>query len=200
MEGGIVLTDDDELNELLRAIRAHGWTRDLPPDSRLFARGPNEHFEAYRFLLPGYNVRPLEISGAIGREQLKKLPGMTAARRRNLKRFQERFAGDERFIVQRENGESSAFSFTVILDPSRPNRRDRVFDALREAEIGFRMITGGCFLKHDAIRHFDYDVVDGGVPNADRAHDFGFFVGNHPQDLGDRIDRFYEVLSSAYGK
>src|SRR6185295_14946430 len=133
MEGGIVLTDDDELNELLRAIRAHGWTRDLPPNSTLFTRSANEHFEAYLFLLPGYNVRPLEISGAVGREQLKKLPGMTAARRRNLKLFQERFKNDDRFIVQRENGQSSAFSFTVILDPLRSNRRDRVFSALREA-------------------------------------------------------------------
>src|SRR5205814_3939413 len=63
MEGGIVLTDDPELRDLVRSIRAHGWTRDLPPDSTLFARGADEHFEAYRFILPGYNVRPMELSG-----------------------------------------------------------------------------------------------------------------------------------------
>ena len=79
MEGGIVLTDDPELDHLLRSIRAHGWTRDLPPGSPLFERRSADHFEEYRFILPGYNVRPLEISGAIGSVQLKKLPGMTSA-------------------------------------------------------------------------------------------------------------------------
>ena len=197
MEGGIVLTDDEELCHLLRSIRAHGWTRDLPPGSPLFERKHNEHFEAYRFILPGYNVRPMEINGAIGREQLKKLPRMTERRRHNLVLFQKLFAGDDRFITQRENGKSSCFSFTVILNPDGSIDRDRVFENLRNAGIGFRMITGGCFLRHDAIRYFDYEVVDGGVPNAELAHDRGFFVGNHPQDLTAQIEQFHAVLDQA---
>ena len=191
------MTDDPELDHLLRSIRAHGWTRDLPPGSPLFERRSADHFEEYRFILPGYNVRPLEISGAIGSVQLKKLPGMTAQRRRNLALFQELFAGDDRFILQRENGKSSCFSFTVILNPARNTNRERVFAALRQADIGFRMITGGCFLKHDVIRYYNYDVVDGGVPNADLAHERGFFVGNYPEDLSPQIHRLREVLDRA---
>jgi CDP-6-deoxy-D-xylo-4-hexulose-3-dehydrase len=194
IEGGIVLTNDLELDHLMRSIRAHGWTRDLPPGSPLFERRSSDHFEAYRFILPGYNVRPMEISGAIGREQLKKLPGMTAARRRNLAVFRELFDGDDRFILQRENGKSSSFSFTIILNPARGANRDKVFAALREADIGFRMITGGCFLKHDVIQYYDYVIVDRGVPNADLAHDQGFFVGNHPRDLTPQIQRLHDVL------
>jgi CDP-6-deoxy-D-xylo-4-hexulose-3-dehydrase len=197
MEGGIVLTDDRELDHLLRSLRAHGWTRDLPPDSPLFERRGEEHFEAYRFILPGYNVRPIEMAGAIGREQLKKLPGMTERRRANLAVFQRLFAGDDRFICQRENGKSSCFSFTLILNPARRIDRDRVFAALREAQIGFRIITGGCFLRHDVIRYYDYDVVDGGVPNAELAHDRGFFVGNFPHDLTPQLTRLREVLDRA---
>ena len=197
MEGGIVLTNDLELDHLMRSIRAHGWTRDLPAGSPLFQRRGDDHFEAYRFILPGYNVRPLELGGAIGREQLKKLPAMTAQRRRNLTLFQNLFAGDERFILQRENGKSSCFSFTIILNPACHMDRDRVFGALRNADIGFRMITGGCFLRHDAIRYFDYDVVDGGVPNADLAHDRGFFVGNCPQDLESQLVHLRHVLDRA---
>jgi len=197
MEGGIVLTNDLELDHLMRSIRAHGWTRDLPAGSPLFQRHGDDHFEAYRFILPGYNVRPLELGGAIGREQLKKLPAMTAQRRRNLALFQNLFAGDERFILQRENGKSSCFSFTIILNPACHMERDRVFAALRNADIGFRMITGGCFLRHDAIRYFDYDVVDGGVPNADLAHDRGFFVGNCPQDLESQLVHLRHVLDRA---
>jgi len=165
MEGGMVLTDDEELMHLLRSLRAHGWTRDVPKETSLFTRKDSDHFEAYRFILPGYNVRPLEISAAAGREQLKKLPAMTAQRRKNLALFQRLFAADRRFILQREHGKSSSFSFTVILNPEMNIDRDKVFAALREADIGFRMITGGCFPSHDAIRYFDYSIV-GNIENA----------------------------------
>jgi CDP-4-dehydro-6-deoxyglucose reductase, E1 len=193
MEGGMVLTDDKELFHLLRSLRAHGWTRDLPADTALFERGGNEHFEAYRFILPGYNVRPLEITAAIGLVQLRKLAAMTAGRRRNLALFQAKFAGDRRFIIQRENGRSSAFAFTIILNPERSVDRERVFAALRQADIGFRMITGGNFLRHDVIKYYDYATV-GAMRNADIAHDYGFFVGNHPHDLAPQIERLHQVL------
>lgn len=196
MEGGMVLTDDEELFHLLRALRAHGWTRDLPAGSPLFQRRGSDHFEAYRFILPGYNVRPLEICGAIGREQLKKLPGFTQRRRRNLALFQKLFACDDRLIIQRENGVSSSFAFTIILNPERNIDRERVFTALREADIGFRMITGGCFSRHDAIRYYEYEIV-ADLRNAELAHDRGFFVGNHPHDLTPQIERLRQVLNQA---
>jgi CDP-6-deoxy-D-xylo-4-hexulose-3-dehydrase len=139
------------------------------------------------------------MSGAIGREQLKKLPGFTEMRRRNLRLFQEMFGGDERFIIQREHGKSSCFSFTLILNPDLHEDRNRVFGALREADIAFRIITGGCFLRHDAIRYFDYDTV-GEVRNANIAHDRGFFVGNHPFDLSEQIERLHSVLNQVCHK
>jgi len=196
MEGGMVLTDDEELMHLLRSLRAHGWTRDVPKETSLFTRKDSDHFEAYRFILPGYNVRPLEISAAAGREQLKKLPAMTAQRRKNLALFQRLFAADRRFILQREHGKSSSFSFTVILNPEMNIDRDKVFAALRQADIGFRMITGGCFPNHDAIRYFDHELV-GDLRNARLAHNQGFFVGNFPVDIAPQITRLREVLEAA---
>lgn len=196
MEGGMVVTDDAELAHLLRAVRAHGWTRDLPPETTLFERRDDDFYEAYRFIVPGYNLRPLEMSGAIGIEQLKKLPGFTAQRRKNLKLFEELFAGDERFIIQKERGRSSSFCFPIILNPIGNPDRKRVLGALKEADIGFRIITGGNFLRHDVIRFYDYDTV-GEMTNADIAHDFGFFVGNHPFDLTPQITKLRDVLDRA---
>lgn len=193
IEGGMILTDDLELAHLCRSIRAHGWTRDLPPGSPLYEKKTNDHFEAYRFILPGYNVRPMELSAAIGREQLKKLPAMTQARRKNLALFQKLFADDERYLIQKENGKSSAFSFTIVLKPNVSPPREKVFAALKAADIGFRIITGGCFLRHDVIKYYDYEVV-GNVDNANYAHDNGFFVGNHPHDLSLQIERLHQVL------
>ena len=193
IEGGILTTDDDELNALARSIRAHGWTRDMPKEKNLFEPPEDDFYEAYQFILPGYNVRPQEINAAIGIEQLKKLPSMTKIRRQNLSTFQNLFGSDERFILQRENGKSSCFCFTVILNPEKRFDRIQAMAALKDADIGFRMITGGCFPRHDAIKHFDYELV-GEMTNGNIAHDNGIFVGNHPIDLSPQIKRFYQVM------
>ena len=193
MEGGMVLTDHHEIFHLLRALRAHGWTRDLPENSPIFQKSHDDFFESYRFILPGYNVRAIELSGAIGREQLKKLPLLTAARRKNLKLFNELFLRDDRFIVQRENGLNSSFCFPIILNPEYRFKREKVFEALSAADIGYRIVTGGCILRHDVLKYYEYEVV-GKATNANLLHDHGFFVGNHPKDLTVQINKLHQVL------
>ncbi len=198
MEGGVVATDDVELYHLARSLRAHGWTRDLPDDTTIYERRDDDFFEAYRFILPGYNARPLEIAGAVGVEQLRKLDGMIAIRRENAALFQSLFAQDERFIIQHEldGAISSWFSFTVVLNPKLDIDRHKVMAAMKNAGIGFRIITGGCFLRHDVIKYFEYETVEP-IVNANIAHDRGFFVGNFPRDLRPQIERLREVLDRA---
>lgn len=196
MEGGMILTDDEEVFHLMKAIRNHGWTRDLPADSPIYEKREDDFFEAYRFIVPGYNVRPGELNAVIGLEQLKKLPEMTSMRRANLSLFQSLFANDDRFIIQTELGNSSAFCFPIILNPEKNIDRQRVMKALKEADIGFRIITGGNFLRHDVIKYFDYSTY-GDMSNADLVHDHGFFVGNHPKDLSEQLYRLKSVLDEA---
>ena len=196
MEGGIIVTKDEEIYHLAKSLRAHGWTRDIPPDSSIYNKNSDDFYESYRFILPGYNARPLELSGALGIEQLKKLDSLLATRKQNAKVFVDLFGQDERFIIQKENGSSSWFSFTIILNPRYSRDRFQVIKALRENEIEFRMITGGCFLRHDVIRYFDYETV-GNIINANIAHDHGFFVGNHPVDIRLQIEKLWEVLDGA---
>jgi CDP-4-dehydro-6-deoxyglucose reductase, E1 len=197
MEGGLLVTNDTEIDHLARAIRNHGWARDVPSDS-VINKGQQHadpFFEAYRFVVPGYNVRPLELCGAVGIEQLKKLDGMLAIRRQNAEHFVRLFKDDPRFIIQRENGSSSWFSFTIVLNPHLPIDRARVMDRLRSSGIEFRMITGGCFPQHAAVRFFDYDIA-GGIANANTAHERGFFVGNHPRTLTAELDNLRAVLDT----
>ena len=196
IEGGVITTDDDEINALARSIRTHGWTRDLPDTLELCERRDDDFYEAYRFILPGYNVRPQEINAAVGLEQLKKLPYMTDVRRRNWLTFSNLFKGDDRFIIQRENGKSSCFSFTLILNPEKLINRNKVLDALTEGGIGYRLITGGCFPRHDVIQYFDFELV-GEMTNGNVTHDNGFFVGNHPFDLTSQIERFHAIMDIA---
>jgi CDP-4-dehydro-6-deoxyglucose reductase, E1 len=193
MEGGLIITEDEELYHLMKSIRAHGWSRDLPEDTSIYEKSDDEFFEAYRFILPGYNARPLELSGAIGLEQIKKLDSLVDVRRQNAKLFIELFGNDPRFILQKESGKSSWFSFTVILHPDVRMERKQCLEHLRNADIQFRIITGGCFPRHDVIKYFDYEIVDN-LNSANIAHDRGFFVGNHPRDIGKELGLFHSVL------
>lgn len=192
MEGGLILTDDYEIYCLCKSLRNHGWTRDQEDDSPIYEKKGDDFFEAYRFILPGYNVRPGELQGAIGLEQIKKLPDMLVQRRKNAAYFQSIFKNDKRFIIQKEVGESSWFSFTMIIRPNSGIKREKVFEALKKAEIGYRIITGGNFLEHDAIKYFDYEVTKS--ENATYAHNYGFFVGNAPKDMRKEIDLLAEAL------
>jgi CDP-4-dehydro-6-deoxyglucose reductase, E1 len=192
MEGGLILTDDYEIYCLCKSIRNHGWTRDQEEDSPIFKRKEDDFFEAYRFILPGYNVRPGELQGALGLQQLKKLPAMLEQRRKNALYFQQKFKDDQRFIIQKEVGESSWFSFTMIINPESGVKRADVFNALKKADIGYRIITGGNFLEHDVIQYFDYEVTKSS--NASYAHNYGFFVGNAPKDMTQEIDLLENAL------
>lgn len=192
MEGGLALTNDKEMYNLLKAMRNHGWTRDQDADSPLYARRSEEFYEAYRFILPGYNVRPGEIHGAIGSTQLKKLDGFLKARRENARHFVNLFKDDGRFIIQQENGESSWFCFTMIVDPRSGIQRKSVLGKLKAAGIEHRMITGGNLLRHDVIKYYDHEVTKS--TNANIAHDHGFFVGNTPFDIRNKIDHLHSTL------
>jgi CDP-6-deoxy-D-xylo-4-hexulose-3-dehydrase len=107
--------------------------------------------------------------------------------------FNDLFRGDERFVIQRETGRHSSFCFPIVLNPRRRPDRTRVLKVLKDANIGYRIITGGNFLRHDALKYFDHDCV-GDIANANTAHDFGFFTGNYPADLRGQIETLHAVL------
>ena len=88
MEGGVILTDDEEVFQIITSLRAHGWTRELPADSFVHKKSDDPFYETFRFVLPGYNVRPLEISAAAGLAQgaARRLPRSPPAECRAFRR------------------------------------------------------------------------------------------------------------------
>lgn len=196
MEGGCVVTDDEELYHILLCIRAHGWTRNLPKFNQVTGEKSDSHFdESFKFVLPGYNVRPLEMSGAIGIHQLKKLPGFVAQRRNNASFFNGLFH-DHRYIqIQQEIGESSWFGFSLVIKEGAPFTRDQLVDALETAGVECRPIVTGNFLKNtEVLRYFDYEVF-GRLTNAEYIDEHGLFVGNQQVDLSEQIKHLYQVIS-----
>jgi len=193
MEGGFVATDDEELYHVLLSLRAHGWTRNLPQENHVANKSDDWFEESFRFVLPGYNVRPVEMSGAIGIEQLKKLPYFLKQRRENAKLFVELFKDHPDFIIQKDIDKSSWFGFSLIIKPGSGLKRKDVINKLQENKIDCRPIVTGDFTKNDVMKFFDYEVHNE-LKNADYLHDNGFFVGNSQVNLESEIATLHQVL------
>lgn len=194
MEGGFVVTDDEELYHILLCLRAHGWTRNLPKDNLVTPKSDDWFSEAFRFVLPGYNVRPVEMSGAIGIEQLKKLPDFLKHRKDNAKLFCEYFKDHKDFIIQKEIGTSTWFGFSLIIRPESKLKRSDVLKKLKENKIEYRPINAGDFTQNEVIKYFDYEIHKE-LKNANYLQENGFFVGNHQIDISKELNLLDKVLN-----
>lgn len=194
MEGGVVVTEDEELYHIMLCLRAHGWTRNLPVENLVTGKKSSDPFEeSFKFVLPGYNFRPLEMSGAIGIEQLKKLPQFVEARRLNAEHFVKLFKDDPNFIIQKEIGVSSWFGFSLIIKPeSKLNRKD-VVKILSDNGVDVRPIVTGNFAKNEVLKWFDYEIHSE-LKNADILDTNGLFIGNHQFDIRDKISKLREII------
>jgi CDP-6-deoxy-D-xylo-4-hexulose-3-dehydrase len=187
MEGGMVITDDEELYHILLALRAHGWTRNLPKVNKITTPKSDDAFtESFRFILPGYNVRPLEMSGAIGLAQLRKLPTLVSERRRNAETFKAILADYPFLRTQREIGESSWFGFSMIVSADAPFSREQLVASFNNHKIDVRPIVAGNFAKNEVLKWFDYSI-SGNLPNAEIIDGAGLFIGNHHYPLDEEF-------------
>jgi len=179
MEGGLIVTDDEELYQILLSLRAHGWTRNLPKHNLVCGDKSDDPFEeSFRFVLPGYNVRPLELEGALGVEQLKRLPKMVEERRNNGKLLQAALSDHPELLIQRETGESSWFGFSLVIRPGSELTRKALVEELHELGFECRPIVAGNFAKNEVVEYFDSEV-HGELKNAEHIDRNGLFVGNH---------------------
>tara|TARA_R110002110_G_scaffold18070_23_gene76335 strand:- start:3032 stop:4198 length:1167 start_codon:yes stop_codon:yes gene_type:complete len=187
MEGGMILTDDEELYHIMLSLRAHGWTRNLPKFNHVTGEKSDDPFEeSFRFVLPGYNLRPLEMSGALGREQIKKLPDLIAGRRANGALLQEAVSDHPRFMIQREIGNASWFGFSLVLRDGHAGERAQMVRDLTAAGFECRPIVAGNFAKNEVMEYFDFEIHDT-LSNADYIDANGLFVGNHHYPLPEAI-------------
>ena len=193
MEGGCVFTNDDSVADYLRSLRAHGWIRDWKGESDAKTGDPFK--DSFTFVLPGYCVRPLEFSGAVGQEQLKKWDSMFKQRRENAIHA-EIYFNNERMSLQREThgSMSSWFGFGVTLRGDLIGRRDEVIAALTEAGVETRPIVAGDFTKNPVMELLNHCPLTE-YPNAHHIDTNGFFFGNDCVDLEDKIKAAASIIN-----
>jgi dTDP-4-amino-4,6-dideoxygalactose transaminase len=127
-EGGMVVTDRDDLAERLRLLRSHGMTT-LTWDRH------KGHASSYDVVSHGYNYRLDEIRAALGRAQLQKLDAGNRRRKEHVALYRKRLAGLNDWVVPfADYGGDSAYHIMVVVAPNE-TLRERVRGALREARI-----------------------------------------------------------------
>ena len=186
IEGGMVVTDDDDLADMLRMVRANGWDRDLSPASQQWLRGGISEFDAkYTFYCLGYNLRPTEITGALGLEQLKHIDATIAKRQENYLRLEKvALANPDLFCVQHDHIQTlSSFAFPVICKDRET--RDRYLQRFDEAGIETRRMIGGSlqdqpFYRKSGERRYD-------LPGTEEIDACGFYCGNYPELTDDDL-------------
>lgn len=195
MEGGVVVTDDSDLNDFMLSIRAHGWTRNLSHNSSLYERNEDPFYERFNFIMPGYNLRPLEIEAAIGIKQIDRIESIINQRRKNAEYFRSKIKELPLFETQKDIDESSWFGFPIIITDPKKISRDAVVSQLEKNGIETRPIVAGNFVKNKAIEYMNHSIY-GTLESADFVHENGFFVGNHSSSNNMEIRELIADLSN----
>lgn len=185
IEGGAVCTDNKELYNMLRMVRAHGWDRDL--DESKMSDG---FYSKYVFYHLGYNLRPTEITGFLGLEQLNHIGEINRKRYDNFKKFYAVSELDGNIETLKHDHISfvSNFAFPVICKSRKlfKEYRDR-FDPYVE----IRPIVGGNISRQPFLSLYMKDVP---LPNADIIHRRGFYFANNPELTLDEIQVILNLL------
>lgn len=194
MEGGICTTDDELTYEILKSLRAHGWTRNVENHELFyshFTKPESALQEKFHFVLPGYNFRPTEMQAAIGKEQTKKLDEFIGNRIRNYSYFAQKLQEVEFLSMQSTYGEPSWFGFGLLVDDLV--NRDDFAQFLVENGVETRPIVSGNMLRQPVFGRTDqakhYRV-------AERIHNKGLMVGNHQQPIHEEIDHFFAICDA----
>lgn len=180
LEGGICVTNDFELSELMRILRAHGWIREVEEPQRYLDRHP-EIDPKFLFVNIGYNLRATEVQAAMGLVQLPKLANFVEKRRTQAAFWQTRFlAWEEVMIIQKETPKAfhSWFGIPVTIKREVPFTRTELRDALAAHHIETRPIIAGNIAAQPAIKLYPHRVV-GSLTHADHVMYHAFSFGNH---------------------
>lgn len=197
IEGGMVCTDDKELGDMLIKVRAHGWDRNLDREKQEELRKRhNTHpfFSKYTFYDLSYNVRPTEINGFLGNEQLPYWDIIVTKRESNYRKFLNAIKDNNNIItINSEHMDIvSNFSFPVIF------KNKTLFEKYRKKfednDIEIRPIISGNIQNQPFYKKYISNTVE--CTNANFIHENGFYFGNNPEMEDNEIDMICSLIKN----
>jgi CDP-4-dehydro-6-deoxyglucose reductase, E1 len=195
IEGGMVCTDDDRLHDYLVMGRAHGWDRNLTPESQQNLRedaGIDDFYAKYTFYDIASNFRPTEINGFIGNTQMPYWDEIVGKRVENYHAFASAMKENDNFY-QYQLGHMdtiSNFSMPVVCKTSELAERYKAL--FQDAGVEIRPVIAGNMTKQPFYKKYVDDQAS--RPNSDLVHANGFYFGNNPEMTGEEIATLCELL------
>lgn len=193
IEGGAVCTDDQELDIMLRMVRSHGWDRHLSSEEQQRIRavhGVDDFHAKYTFYDLGYNLRPTEIQGFLGTNQLAYLHEMIDKREANYKAFEAVYANEDFYPITNVLSRNSNFAFPLICRSAE--LKDYYVQKAHEHGIEVRPIVGGNMVGQPFFKKYTDIVHD--MPNASAVHEYGFYFGNNPEMTDEEVQTLVETF------
>lgn len=183
IEGGMACTDDGELAEMLRIVRANGWDRNLNAMQQHKWRKRYDiqsEFQAkYTFYDLGYNLRPTEITGFLGQFQMQFLDENIACRERNYLRLEAIIAQNPDLLVPRHDHISTLSTFAVPVVCKTPELREAYLARFAGAGIEIRPMIAGNMQRQPFYQKYVAETFS--LPGTDLVHSNGFYCGNYPE-------------------
>jgi len=184
IEGGMILTNNDEYAELAKGMRVFGWIRDLKNKDKIAEEYP-EIDERFLFNNLGYNLRPTEIQGGFGIHQMKKLEHFINIRRENAKYWLDNLKKYSDYLLlhgERKNTRHVWFGYPLTIKPKAPFTRKELVNFLEERGLETRPIMAGNIDEQPVMKLYNYRKV-GNLDNSRFIMRNSFFFGNH-QGIG----------------
>ncbi len=196
IEGGMVVTDDDNIARELKIIRSHGWDRHLEPHEQAHLRAKHkvdDFYSLYTFYNLGNNFRPTEISGFLGKSQLKYADTIVKKREKNFKKLAKVIYGrsDLYYPLSHEHIDVvSNFAFPVIA------KSKKIQELIRErakGKVEIRPLIAGNITRQPFYKL--HGQIQEELPNADIIHHHGLYFGNNPELTDADIKTLIEVFT-----
>ena len=182
IEGGMLVTNSEELAEIAKNMRAFGWVRDMNSKKKIAKKYPKLN-EQYIFYNLGYNLRPTEIAGAFGLQQLKKLQTSIKKRVENAKYWLKTLKQfDDVLILPQitKHAKHVWYGFPITVKPDAPFSKQEIVTYLGKKGVETRPLMSGNIVDHPSIKLYKHKIFEK-LPNAELVTKNGFFFGNFPQ-------------------
>jgi len=188
IEGGLICTNDTELNDIIVSMRSHGWDRDWSKERQKEYRDKykiDDFNSLYTFYYPGFNFRSTDLQAFIGLTQVDKLDKFSINREKNFKLYNDNITINELNIKYNDKNFISNFAYPIV-----SKNRESIVNKLIENNIEVRPLIAGSMAR----KPFWKGRVDN-LPNCDIINNNGFYIPNHQDLSADDILKICNIVN-----
>lgn len=181
-EGGMIVCNSKEDYELIYSLRSHGWDRGLNKSSKK---------NQFNFINSGFNLRPMDLTAAIGLSQFKRLNTMMRIRAQNRDKIINKIKnsvdwnGQFNFFYPSKNVKPSWFGLPIITNNLKKINKDKFLNYLNKKGVETRPILSGNFLNQPSAKLYKLNK-NLKFKNSQSIEDTGFFIGLPTEPISDK--------------